>query len=225
MEKTLDQLRQSLGLLQVAFDASSEAMVIVEPSGEVRWANQAAADLWTNGLAVLLIGQPLAKLLDPSLPIAECLLLLMQCRASVAVSPARQWEGCFGIRDLLQQLEWRHIPQQDAGYLLLLARDLGPQEQALQQQRQFVNQLAHELNTPLAILKGTCRQLAKQAGAFGVDSKKRIQQAQQEINRLVRLMRNLLVLTDLENGRRQLKLQPVEICSWLDKWCASKIFL
>ena len=31
MEKTLDQLRQSLGLLQVAFDASSEAMVIVEP--------------------------------------------------------------------------------------------------------------------------------------------------------------------------------------------------
>ena len=52
METTLDQLRQSLGLLQVAFDASSEAMVIVEPSGEVRWANQAAADLWANGLAV-----------------------------------------------------------------------------------------------------------------------------------------------------------------------------
>ena len=32
-EATLAQLRQSLGLLQVAFDAASEAMVIVEPGG------------------------------------------------------------------------------------------------------------------------------------------------------------------------------------------------
>ena len=45
-EATLAQLRQSLGLLQVAFDAAAEAMVIVEPGGEVRWGNQAAADLW-----------------------------------------------------------------------------------------------------------------------------------------------------------------------------------
>ena len=36
-EATLAQLRQSLGLLQVAFDAAAEAMVIVEPGGEVRW--------------------------------------------------------------------------------------------------------------------------------------------------------------------------------------------
>ena len=56
-EATLAQLRQSLGLLQVAFDAAAEAMVIVEPGGEVRWGNQAAADLWTNGLAIMLVGQ------------------------------------------------------------------------------------------------------------------------------------------------------------------------
>lgn len=219
---TLDQLRQSLGLLQVAFDASSEAMVIVEPSGEVRWANQAAADLWGNGLAVLLIGQPLEKLLDQVTTSSGVPLAPEAPEHPLQCLKRGDGKGVFGIRDLLQQLEWRQIPQQDAGYLLLLARDLGPQERALQQQRQFVNQLAHELNTPLAILKGTCRQLAKQAGAFGVDSKKRIQQAQQEINRLVRLMRNLLVLTDLENGRRQLMLKPVEICSWLDQWCSSQ---
>ena len=64
-EATLAQLRQSLGLLQVAFDAASEAMVIVEPGGEVRWGNQAAADLWTNGLAILLVGRPLEQLLQP----------------------------------------------------------------------------------------------------------------------------------------------------------------
>ena len=41
-EATLAQLRQSLGLLQVAFDAAAEAMVIVEPGGEVRWGTVAA---------------------------------------------------------------------------------------------------------------------------------------------------------------------------------------
>ena len=222
METTLDQLRQSLGLLQVAFDASSEAMVIVEPSGKVRWANQSAADLWANGIAVLLIGQHLEKLLDQVTTVSGLPLAPEAIEHPLQRLKRGNGKGVFGIRDLLQQLEWRHIPQQDAGYLLLLARDLGPQERALQQQRQFVNQLAHELNTPLAILKGICRQLAKQAGAFGVDSKNRIQQAQQEINRLVRLMRNLLVLTDLENGRRQLIPKPLEICSWLDKWCSSR---
>ena len=64
-EATLAQLRQSLGLLQVAFDAASEAMVIVEPGGEVRWGNQAAADLWTNGLAIMLVGRRLEQLLQP----------------------------------------------------------------------------------------------------------------------------------------------------------------
>jgi PAS domain-containing protein len=63
-EATLAQLRQSLGLLQVAFDAAAEAMVIIEPGGEVRWGNQAAADLWSNGLAIMLVGQRLEQLLQ-----------------------------------------------------------------------------------------------------------------------------------------------------------------
>ena len=61
----LAQLRQSLGLLQVAFDAASEAMVIFDPEGVVRWGNQAAADLWTDGLAILLVGRHQEQLLQP----------------------------------------------------------------------------------------------------------------------------------------------------------------
>jgi len=35
---------------------------------------------------------------------------------------------------------------------------------------------------------------------------------------LVRLLRNLLVLTDLETGRRQLQLQPQDLRLWLQGW-------
>ena len=106
--------------------------------------------------------------------------------------------------------------------MLLLARDLAPQEQALQQQRQFVNQLAHELNTPLAIVNGSLRQLGKKLLKFGDGSKERLRQAQQETSRLVRLLRHLLVLTDLETGRRQLQLQPLALKPWLQEWMAQQ---
>ncbi len=104
-----------------------------------------------------------------------------------------------------------------------LARDLAPQEQALQQQRQFVNQLAHELNTPLAIVGGSLRQLGKKLLEFGDGSRERLHQAQQETSRLVRLLRHLLVLTDLETGRRQLQLQPLALKPWLQEWMAQQV--
>ena len=221
-EATLAQLRQSLGLLQVAFDAASEAMVIVEPGGEVRWGNQAAADLWTNGLAILLVGRQLQQLLQPITSSGGIPMAMEAAEHPLQLLKRGDGQGVYGIGEQLLQLEWRRIPQPGDGYLLVLARDLAPQEQALQQQRHFLNQLAHELNTPLAIVSGSLKQLGKKALEFGQSSRERLQQAQQETNRLVRLLRNLLVLTDLETGRRHLQLTPVALKPWLQDWLAKQ---
>ena len=217
-EATLAQLRQSLGLLQVAFDAAAEAMVIVEPGGEVRWGNQAAADLWTNGMAILLVGRRLEQLLQPITSSSGDPMAIEAAEHPLQRLSRGDGQGTYGMGEQLLQLEWRRIPQPGDGYLLLLARDLAPQELALQQQRRFLNQLAHELNTPLAIVSGSLKQLGKKALDLGKGSRERLQQAQQETSRLVRLLRNLLVLSDLETGRRQLQLQPVELQGWLQHW-------
>ena len=134
---TLIQLRQSLGLLQVAFDASAEAMVIVEPGGVVRWGNQAAADLWTNGLAVLLVGKRLEDLLERLTTSGGAQLSFDASDHPLQRLKHGDGKGIYGVCELLQQLEWRHIRQPDEGYVLLVARDLGPQEQALQEQQSF----------------------------------------------------------------------------------------
>ena len=176
-EATLAQLRQSLGLLQVAFDAAAEAMVIVEPGGEVRWGNQAAADLWANGLAILLVGQRLDRLLQSISSSSGVPLAVEAAEHPLQLLKRGDGSGVYGIADQLQQVEWRRIQQPGDGYLLLVARDLAPQEEALLQQRQFVNQLAHELNTPLAIVNGSLRQLGKKLLEFGDGSMERLRQA------------------------------------------------
>ena len=56
------QLRQSLGLLRVAFDATEEAMLILDEHHMVRWVNRPAAQWFGNGIALCIIGKQLQKL-------------------------------------------------------------------------------------------------------------------------------------------------------------------
>ena len=117
------------------------------------------------------------------------------------------------------QLEWRRIPQPGDGYLLLCWPVIWRRRsRPCSSSGSFLNQLAHELNTPLAIVSGSLKQLGKKALDSAKLPRERLQQAQQETNRLVRLLRNLLVLSDLETGRRQLQLQPVDLQGWLQHW-------
>ena len=50
-------------MLQVAFDAASEAMVIVDVDRRIHWANQASADLFVGGVPIQLVNQTLADVL------------------------------------------------------------------------------------------------------------------------------------------------------------------
>ncbi len=76
------QLRQSLGMLQVAFDAASEAMVIVDVDRIIHWANQASADLFVGGVPIQLVNQTLADVSE-----AEALGCPCQGSPSVAGPP------------------------------------------------------------------------------------------------------------------------------------------
>ena len=50
-------------MLQVAFDAATEAMLIIDAERQVHWANQAAADLLLGGVPIQLANRKLDDLM------------------------------------------------------------------------------------------------------------------------------------------------------------------
>ena len=73
-------------------------MVIVEPGGEVRWGNQAAADLWTNGLAILLVGRQLEQLLQPITSSAGIPMAMEAAEHPLQLLKRGGWSGCLWHR-------------------------------------------------------------------------------------------------------------------------------
>lgn len=221
------QLRESLGLLQVAFDASGEAMLILDGDRTIRWANQKAADLWGNGFTPLLTGKPFASLVPlqqldgQGLP-AEAPnhpLQLMQRgdgeRRYRIASPIH----APGDDDNQppQLVRWKRIQGMRGAFVLLIVRDLGPMESALLEQRRFVNRLAHELRTPLAILSGCLHRLGR-TSSLPDQQQQRLNHAQEEAGRMGDLLDKLLLLSELDTDQYDWRFEATSLEDVLQGW-------
>ena len=237
----VSQLRQSLGLLRVAFDATGEAMLIVDSDRLVRWVNQTAAELWGGGLPLRVIGKPLEALISFRQRDQRLLLLtdshhpLNQAQsgegqALFLIQPVSSFEGSQA--DVLQRMvAWRPITEMDGAFTLLIFRDLEPLEKSLQQQRAFINTLAHELRTPLAILSGSLRRMDRLTPmAPPLDSS--LKDAIHETKRMAALVDQLLLLSELDTHQYHwnLKRKPFDqfLLQWMDTLdlsCRSRVSL
>ena len=196
------QLRQSLGMLQVAFDAASEAMVIVDVDRRIHWANQASAELFVGGVPIQVVNQTLAdvlklrpldahgkaalQLLDPETPLPRT---SGESRCKVLA-----WNG---DGSQVQLLRWRPVELIQSPFLLLTFRDLSPEERALMQQQRFMTDLTHELRTPLAIVSGNLQRMARLKNLPNAVSS-RLTMAREEMARIQKLLGHLALLTRLE---------------------------
>ena len=196
------QLRQSLGMLQVAFDAASEAMVIVDVDRRIHWANQASAELFVGGVPIQVVNQTLAdvlklrpldahsktalQLLDPQMPLPRT---SGESRCHVL---SRDGDG-----SQVQLLRWRPVELIQSSFLLLSLRDLSPEERALVQQQRFMTDLTHELRTPLAIVSGNLQRMARLKNLPNAVSS-RLTMAREEMARIQKLLGHLSLLTRLE---------------------------
>ena len=223
----IQQMSQSLGLLRVAFDSTGEAMLIVDESSAVRWANQQAADLWGGGITLQMVGRPLSALLqfhhldrsplgdeEPSHPLQQA--LSAEGRTSYLIQ-ALSAPATEKTKLITRSVSWRQIMQMDQSFILLIFRDLEPLEKALARQRQFINNLAHELRTPLAIVTGNLHRMRRKK-QFSDNVQQSLSDAMEETQRIGTLVDNLLLLSELDTDYRRWKLQIDSLINFVDRW-------
>ena len=218
----IQQLRQSLGMLQVAFDAATEAMLIVDAQRQVHWANQAAAELLLGGVPIQLANRKLEDLmaLIPEQVDAKSMAVLLDRRHSLPnASGEVRCHIAFndGGQSASLWLRWRPVELIQAQFLLLTFRDLSPDEQALSQQQSFMTDLTHELRTPLAIVNGNLQRLSRLKG-LPSGARSRLAMVGEEVDRIRRLIEHLSLLARLKVDPALLAFGEHDLLSLLKRW-------
>nr|WP_255442499.1 HAMP domain-containing sensor histidine kinase [Synechococcus sp. PROS-7-1] len=128
------------------------------------------------------------------------------------------WSPVGDQPDVLQRMvSWRPISEMGGVFTLLIFRDLEPLEKSLHQQRAFINTLAHELRTPLAILTGSLRRLDRKS-QLAAPLDRVLDDAIGETKRMAALVDKLLLLSELDTDHFHWNLKRAPLQQFLDQW-------
>ena len=175
LRQTFTALREERDRLSAIFEALSDAVMVVQPDGEVRFFNASARDL---------IG-PDGRAIDPLIP-----WLRRAATRTVAESDALR------VGDRVYSLNARRLPAEDA--VLAVVRDRTEELRREVAEREFVSNAAHELRNPIAGLSGAVEVL--RAGAKD-DPQARdhfLARLSDDAERISRLTESLLTLARME---------------------------
>ena len=209
-------------MLQVAFDAAAEAMLIIDCGRRIHWANQAAAELLVDGVPIRVMNQSLDALVvfqrpggqrlaehHPLHPEASLPVAMGEERLDLLLPDDRQLET--------RQVRWTPVATVQSPHLLVTIRDLTPEQQALQQQTTFMTALTHELRTPLAIVSGSLQRLQRDR-ELSVRGQRHVTRAAEEATRIHRLLEHLSLMVRLEVDPVWLGLRDQALLPVVDAW-------
>lgn len=175
LRQTFSALREERDRLSAILEALGEAVMVVQPDGEVRFSNAAAADL---------IGED-GRAIEPLVP-----WLRRASRRTVAEHDALR------VGDRVYSLNARQLPAE--GAVLAVVRDRTEELRREVAEREFVSNAAHELRNPIAGISGAIEVL--QAGAKDEPDAREhfLGRLSEDAERISRLTESLLILARLE---------------------------
>lgn len=121
-------------------------------------------------------------------------------------------------RDLSRRVRYSG-PNDELGQLATTFNTMLAQlEQAYKQQQQFVADVSHELRTPLTTLRGNLGLLRREPPISTEDQVEVLSDMEEECERLIRLVNNLLALARAE-ARRSFQTRPIQVSPLLEEVC------
>lgn len=110
--------------------------------------------------------------------------------------------------DLQRRIPMRGSANDEVGSLVeAFNKTLERMEVLFNSQKRFLTDVSHELRTPLTVIKGNIGLLRQQ----GVTDEESLSSTEQEVDRLTRLVGDLLFLAQAETGSMPLAMLPVEL--------------
>jgi len=101
---------------------------------------------------------------------------------------------------------------------ILTVRDITREREQEEQRSTFISVISHELQTPIAIIKGYASTLARTDAALDPETlRPRLQAIEEEADRLNKLVGNLLYASRIQAGGLHMDIAPLDISSLVQK--------
>src|SRR5712692_9163728 len=101
---------------------------------------------------------------------------------------------------------------------ILTVRDISREREQEEQRSTFISVVSHELQTPIAIIKGYASTLARTDVTFDRESlRSRLQAVEEEADRLNKLVGNLLYASRIQAGGLQMELATLDLSNLVQK--------
>lgn len=203
IDKHRDLLRLSLKRFQAAAHALPNGIIVINSDGKIDWLNQIALEHFQLSPQNAL-GSPIKKQLWQP----ECQALLQQPLQANLVETQLTVPQSNGKMRFLRVIRIVLAPQSQ----LIISEDISRAEQLNNTRTAFVANVSHELRTPLTVINGFLETLADYPDLAHEQRQQFIQLMQNESNRMLNLISDLLTLSALEDpDQQQAQLAPLNL--------------
>jgi two-component system phosphate regulon sensor histidine kinase PhoR len=203
----LEGAAQERSRLEGVLNSSIDAVLAVDAGGKITFANAAAEALFVRPHDEL-VGNPFGWVVPEEGPI----------EALRASREEGESQSVISERPNHQYLQVVTTPIAEGGDWAALAvfHDVTDVRRTEQVRRDFIANVSHELRTPLASIKSLIETLEGGALEEPDTAKDFLLRANQEVDRLVRLVEELLELSRIESGGVPLVREPVDLVAVID---------
>ncbi len=194
-------LRERSAHLEALFDHMIEGLMVVDTAGRIRLANRAASAQF--GFDAPVVGRPLLE-------------VVRHHEVAAVVARLQHEREVLGHEFRLERvppriMEVNAVALPESAGALLVFHDLTKLRRLEMMRQDFVANVSHELRTPLSLIKGAAETLLDGGQADPATREKFIGIIDRHASRLALLIEDLLLLSALDAGRIELRVQSVPL--------------
>jgi two-component system sensor histidine kinase ResE len=205
LQETLDQLQQEQARLRGILASVAEGIIAVDTEGAVTMINPQAAML-LGADQERALGRSVGELGLPeevSQRFSECLCGSRLCSVEFQLPNPH--------RHLVLQVAPLRARESGRGAAVAVVRDVTAARRLDEMRRQFITDASHEIKTPLTAVGGFAAAIAEGVAADAQEQKRCASLIVREVERLNRLVNDLLDLSRIESGAVELTFEEVDL--------------